>query len=260
MNFLSVEIQTGIATVTFDGGPGNLFRYETYEQFKRVFDDLGRDPAAAVIVLQAAGRDFSLGQDMAELEAIRPDTIDEHYRRVGEGLSAVYLCPKPTIAAVQGMAVGAGVAAAAACDMLIAADDAHFMTPEIQAGIVGCAEFMQLLLPKGLARYYAYSGKPVPAHVVFQHGGALSLSPRRQLRQDAQALARQLLQTVPPEELSFYKRYLNDIDANDLAGKFQMGKRYGKQFLRSPNDRELYNAFWEKRPPRFQPWTPEAEE
>ena len=153
MSALHVKIREGIAAVTLSNGKGNLFDYGVYNELGQAFAWLGHDDAAAVVVLQADGRDFTLGHDMAQLESLRAEDLDEHYRIVGEGLAAIYDCPKPTVAAAQGMVVGAGLAAVAACDVIVAADDAHFMVPEIRAGIIGCTEFLELLLPKGLVRY-----------------------------------------------------------------------------------------------------------
>ena len=249
---LRIEMRGEVAVVTLDRPPGNLFDYAVYEEFKETFQTLGRDPDTAAVVLQAAGRDFSLGHDMAELQAVCGGNIDEHYRIVGEGLEAVYSCPKPTVAAAQGNVAGAGLAAVAACDLIVAADDAHFLTPEIRAGIIGCMEFLKLLLPKGLTRYYAYTGKPIPAYELYRCGAVLELAPAKEIGARALALAEELLRTAPPEELSAYKQYMNQVDGEDLAAKFQMGKPYGREFLRSPNSRELYRAFFEKRTPRFQ--------
>ena len=251
MSALDVKKDGKIAIVTLDRQPGNLFDYTVYNEFWETFHKLGDDADTAVVILQASGKDFTLGHDMAELQRISVETIDEHYRIVGEGLAAIYTCPKPTIAAAQGNVAGAGLAAVAACDIILAADDAHFLTPEIRAGIIGCTEFLELLLPKGLTRYYAYTGKAIPAYEVYRCGGIFELAPAKRLRHRALELAEELLQTAPPEELSAYKKYMNQIDGNDLLKKFYTGKAYGKEFLLSPNSRELYQAFFEKRPPRF---------
>lgn len=249
MRFLHIKKEDQIAFVTFDRAPSNLFDYTVYSEFKEIFQDLGSD--SAVVILQAAGKNFSLGHDMSELQAISLENIDSHYQILGEALAAIYACPKPTVAAAQGNVAGAGLAAVAACDLIIAADDAHFLTPEIKAGIIGCTEFLELLLPKGLTRYYAYTGKQIPAYELYRCGGILELVPAKELHSRAHTLAKELLQSAP-EELRAYKCYMNQVDGEDLLGKFYMGKPHGKEFLHSPNSRELYRAFFEKRPPKFQ--------
>lgn len=251
MNPLKIQIEDQIAIVTLNRPPANLFDYATYDELKNAFQALSESPDVTVIILSAAGKNFSMGQEMAQLQAISQDNIDEHYRIVGEGLSAIYACTKPTIAAAQGVVAGAGLAAVAACDMIIAADDTRFMTPEIRAGIIGCAEFLELMLPKGIIRYYAYTGKVIPLHEIYRCGGILEIVPGKEITDRAIEIAKEIMKTAAPEELSYYKCYMNDIDANDLLNKFCAGKKYGKKFLNSPNNMELYNAFFEKRAPKF---------
>lgn len=251
MNALRTRIEDQIAIVKLDRPPLNLFDYTVYDEFKETFQTLSESTDVTVVVLNAAGKNFSMGQEMTQLQDIRLDNIDEHYRIVGEGLAAIYTCTKPTIAAAQGIVAGAGLAAVAACDMIVAADDAHFMTPEIRAGIIGCTEFLELLLPKGIARYYAYTGKAIPAYEVYRCGGILEMAPAKEIIARAMEIAEEIRKTAAPEELSCYKRYMNDIDANDLLDKFYLGKQYGKEFLKSPNHAELYRAFFEKRAPKF---------
>ena len=195
MRFLHIKKEDQIAFVTFDRAPSNLFDYTVYSEFKEIFQDLGSD--SAVVILQAAGKNFSLGHDMSELQAISLENIDSHYQILGEALAAIYACPKPTVAAAQGNVAGAGLAAVAACDLIIAADDAHFLTPEFIAGIIGCTEFLELLLPKGLTRYYAYTGKQIPAYELYRCGGILELVPAKELHSRAHTLAKELLQSAP---------------------------------------------------------------
>lgn len=251
MGVLKTRIEDQIAVITLDRPPANLFDYTVYDEFKETFQALSESADVTVVILNAAGKNFSMGQEMTQLQDISPDNIDEHYRIVGKGLAAIYTCKKPTIAAAQGVIAGAGLAAVAACDIIIAADDAHFMTPEIRAGIIGCTEFLELLLPKGIARYYAYTGKAIPAYEVYRCGGILEMAPAKEITARAVEIAEEIKKTAAPEELSCYKRYMNDIDANDLLNKFYKGKQYGKEFLKSPNHAELYRAFFEKRTPKF---------
>jgi enoyl-CoA hydratase len=135
MSALKLSISADkIATVTFDSPPHNLFNYSVYNEFKAMFDDLSERDDVWVVILNAAGKNFSFGNQVEEIQKLKASYADEHYRIVGEGLAAVYTCKKPTIGVVQGFAVGAGLAAPAACDIVIASDDAMFSIPEITVG------------------------------------------------------------------------------------------------------------------------------
>lgn len=251
MKALKVNINNGIAVVTFENPPLNLFNYSVYNEFKEVFNELSENDKAVVVVLNAVGKNFSVGQDVKELQAIEKNNIDEHYRIVGEGLAAIYKCKKPTVVAVHGMVVGAGLAAAASCDVIIASEDASFSIPEIKVGIIGAPEFLQLLVPKKIARYYSYTGRALSAYKVYQYGGILEIVPKEELINTAIKISKDIMEYSSPIALSCFKQTMNDNDNEMLLEKFYHDKYYGKQFLETEDSKESTLAFFEKRKPKY---------
>lgn len=252
MGALSIKTDAqGIAVVTFDSPPMNLFNYSVYDEFGMVFSQLSGRDDVSVIILRAAGKNFSVGHDVAELQRVSGENIDRHYKIVGEGLAAIYACTKPTIAAVQGMAIGAGLAAAAACDIIIAADDASFFIPEITVGIIGAAGFLRMLVPKKIARYYSYTGKPIPAYKLYQYGSLLKLVPKKELTAAALGIAGELLDRSSPIALSCFKQAMNDNENDRLLEKFYQEGVYGKKFVLTEDYIETANAFFQKRKPVY---------
>lgn len=252
MNALKTSIDMhGIATVTFDSPTMNLFNYSVYNEFGYVFGELSERDDVSVVILNARGKNFSCGHDVAELQRVSTHNFDEHYKIVGEGLAAIYACKKPTIAAVQGMAIGAGLASAAACDIIIAADDASFFVPEITVGIIGASAFLRLLIPKKIARYYSYTGKPIPAHKLYHFGALLELVPKKELNEAAIRIAHELLERSSPIALSCFKQAMNDNDNERLLEKFYQEGVYGKQFILTDDYKETANAFFQKRQPVY---------
>lgn len=252
MGALQVRIDTrGVAAVTFDNPPMNLFDYAVYHEFGSVFESLGNRDDVSVVILNAKSRNFSCGHDVAELRRVSAGNIDEHYKLVGEGLAAIYSCKKPTIAAVQGMAIGAGLAACAACDILLAADNASFFVPEITVGIIGAYGFLRMLVPEKLARYYSYTGRPIPAHKLFQWGSILELVPEKELDAAAARIAGELLERSSPIALSCFKQAMNDNDQDRLLEKFYQEGIYGKQFVTTDDYIETTGAFFQKRKPVY---------
>jgi enoyl-CoA hydratase len=251
MKALKVDVNNGIAVVTFDNPPLNLFNYSIYNEFKEIFDELSENDKVVVVVLIANGKNFSVGHDVKELQAIEKDNIDEHYRIVGEGLAAIYKCKKPTVAAVNGMAVGAGLAAVAACDVIIASEDATFSIPEIRVGIIGAPEFLQLLVPKKIARYYSYTGKALSAYKVYQYGGILEIVPKEHLINTAIKISKDIMEYSSPIALSYFKQAMNDNDNAMLLEKFYHDKYYGRQFIETEDSKETTLAFFEKRKPKY---------
>jgi enoyl-CoA hydratase/carnithine racemase len=243
--------EKGVAVVTFDVPPMNLFDYSIYDAFGSVFNELSGREDVFVVILRAAGKNFSCGNVVQDLAKVNHDTIDRHYKIVGEGLSAIYTCKKPTVCAVQGMAIGAGLAAPACCDIIIAADDASFFVPEITVGIIGASEFLQMMVPKKIARYYAYTGKPIPAYKMLQYGGVLDLYPRKELDKEAMRIAEELTSRSSPIALSCFKQYMNDNENDRLYEKFLQGKVYGKEWTLTADYAECTKAFFEKRKPNY---------
>ncbi|HHT01704.1 MAG TPA: hypothetical protein GXZ96_03320 [Firmicutes bacterium] len=251
MSALRVKVEDYIATVTFDKPPRNMFDYDVYNEFKAVFTDLSERADVYVVILNSSGKLFSVGHDVAHLSKLNEDVIWKHYEIVGEGLGAVYTCQKPTIAAVKGVAVGAGLAAVAACDIIIAAEDASFSLPEIKVGFIGGTEFLKLLVPDKIARYYAYTGNLIPAYRLYQYGSVLELVPKENVDARAVAIAKELLAKSAPQALSYFKQSFNVINDERLLEKYYLEREYGKEFVKTKDFKESGQAFLEKRQPVF---------
>ena len=251
MGALKFKVENHIGVVTFDKPPLNLFNYDVYNEFGDLFRKISDMEDVHVVILNAEGKNFSAGNEIKEIQEICPENVVEHYRIVGEGLSAIYACKKPTIAAVQGMAVGAGLAAPACCDVIVAADDASFFIPEITVGIIGASEFLQMLVPKKIARYYAYTGKPIPAYKIYQWGGILELVPKKELNKTAIRIANDILEKSSPLALSCFKQAMNDNENDRLLEKFYQDGVYGRPFIETEDFKETGRAFYEKRKPIY---------
>jgi methylglutaconyl-CoA hydratase len=111
----------------------NAFNRLMLSELAMVFDEIAADPAVRVIVLRSRGRHFCAGADLAEREPGEPD------RPVGrtllDVLESLDRLPKPTIAAVDGGAIGGGAALVACCDIALATDAAFFSIPEVRVGM-----------------------------------------------------------------------------------------------------------------------------
>ncbi|ABM38240.1 enoyl-CoA hydratase-related protein [Polaromonas naphthalenivorans] len=131
---------TGIAQVAM-ARPAvfNAFDEVMIAELDAVFAELGADPAVRVIVLAGEGKHFSAGADLKWMQrasaASREWNLDDA-RRFAAMLSRIENCPKPTLARVQGAALGGGVGLACVCDIAIAADNASFAVSEAKFGIL----------------------------------------------------------------------------------------------------------------------------
>lgn len=131
---------TGVAHVTMSRpSVFNAFDELMIAELDAVFAELGANPAVRLIVLAGEGKHFSAGADLQWMRRASTSSQEwnlEDARRFAAMLSRIETCPKPTLARVQGAALGGGVGLACACDMAIAADNASFAVSEARFGIL----------------------------------------------------------------------------------------------------------------------------
>lgn len=131
-DLVAVTVTDGVATVTLsDPDRRNSLRLELVEEMCDAFDTFEADDAVGAVVVTGAPPAFCAGADLSHLGASREDGL----RRIYEGFLRVGRCPLPTIAAVNGAAVGAGMNLALVCDVRVAAERARFDTRFLQLGI-----------------------------------------------------------------------------------------------------------------------------
>ena len=131
---------TGVARLTMDRGDVfNAFDETMIAELDRAFDTLVADDSVRVIVLAGAGRHFSAGADLKWMQRASEESVEWNLadaRRFAAMLGRIDACPKPTVARIQGAALGGGVGLACACDIAIAADNASFAVSEARFGIL----------------------------------------------------------------------------------------------------------------------------
>src|SRR5882762_8474570 len=133
--YLDIEFDHGIAKIALDRPPANAIDRSMYMGIAELFskpDRIGAELKA--IVLTGRGKHFCAGNDLDEFATMTPENGTERMWRVREAFFAIQNCPVPVIAAVNGAALGTGLAIAASCDFLVAADDALFGLPEMTVG------------------------------------------------------------------------------------------------------------------------------
>jgi len=137
---LLVTVADKVATVTLNRPDlRNAFNEEAIAELARVFDELGRNDAVRAIVLAANGPSFCAGADLNWMKKMAGYSHDENHAdamRLAEMLRTIYLCPKPTVARVQGDCYAGGMGLVAACDIVVASDTAGFCLSEVKLGLI----------------------------------------------------------------------------------------------------------------------------
>jgi len=188
-----------VLTVTLGRGKANAIDAATSRAMSRVFEEFRDDDALRVAILTGAGdRFFSAGWDLtaaAEGEEYESDYGPGGFGGFGE-LSAL---TKPVILAVNGMAAGGGFEMVLAADLVVAAEHAQFLLPEVTHGIIPDVGSVRLpkLLPRALATEVLLCGRRLTAQEALHHGIVNRVVPTERLMPEARELAHSIAEAAP---------------------------------------------------------------
>jgi len=227
-------------------------------ELEQALSELADDPDVRAIVLTGEGRGFCAGADLASLE--------DHYLRgeppplatiLRDGYNRLIALlaenPKPVVAAVNGVAAGAGVSLALACDLRIAADDATFTMAFVRIGLIPDAG-SSYLLPRavGMAKALelALLSDRVDAAAALAMGLVHRVAPADRLREEAVALAGRLAE-LPTAAIGLTKRAFARSSRASLAEAMEMEAELQEQAGATDDHLEGVLAFLEKRTPTF---------
>jgi enoyl-CoA hydratase/carnithine racemase len=220
---MSVEVRTedGIANVIIDFPPVNALPAQAWDDLAAALAAAGADPRTRVVILSATGRGFCAGVDIKEMQRLAGH---EGILRASQGcfaaFAAVYECPVPVIAAVQGFCVGGGIGLAGNADMIVAADDATFGLPEVDRGALGAATHLARLVPQPLLRAMVYTCQTVTAQQLLSFGTVFTVVPRAALGDAARSLATAIA-AKDPLVIRLAKQSLNGIDPVDVKRSYR---------------------------------------
>ena len=256
---LLVAVEAQVATVTLNRPQSlNAMTPAVMVRLRDVLADLEAREDVRAIVFTGAGRGFSAGGDKQFLDAVtrmRPFQIKQAvYENFLAGIRAVKLCRKPTIAAVNGAAAGAGCELAVACDFRIASTQAVFMENWVNLGIIAPLGGM-FLLPQivglGPATEMLMLGKRVDAAEALRIGLVREVVAPDRLLEAAQSLARQLAAGAPLA-LSVIKEGLRRGLESSLNAEWEFNVYAQAMLLNTADFAEAVTAMQEKRAPTFQ--------
>ena len=248
---IKVAVADHIAVVTMDHPPVNAQNAEFNVEMAYVFDMLSDRADVRVAVLTGAGKVFSAGADLkARPDKSKPGERWQHNRRARESYHAVRECTKPVIAAINGAALGAGLAVAASCDILLCADEASLGLPEIDVGLLGGGKHTQRLFSHSTRRRMMLTGYRVPGPELYRLGIVEASVPRDQLMEKAMGLAREIA-GKSPAAIRLAKRTLNTIEDMTLRDGYRYEQNMTTELGDHPDSAEAQAAFREKRPARY---------
>jgi enoyl-CoA hydratase/carnithine racemase len=239
----------GVAVITLDRPDTlNSLTFEIYGQMERLFLDLATDGAVKAVVLTGAGKGFcGLEKDVAE-------TL-QFTRMTGAVVRNMQRLEKPIVAAVNGMAAGAGAVLALASDIRVLSEQARFAFLFSKVGLTGADMGAAYLLPKVIGRGRAAEllllGDNIDAPECLRVGLANRVVPHAKLMDEAMGIAGRLAEG-PGLALGMTKRMLVNESSMDLDSAIEQEAQAQALLLRARDHREFYEAWKAKRTPGFQ--------
>lgn len=232
----------------------NAFTRVMHLELREALAAAGRDETCRVVVLTGAGRAFCAGQDLA-------DTALAGGSDVGNALEELYnpliktiaSFDKPILAAVNGVAAGAGANIALACDLVYAARSASFLQAFARIGLVpdaGGTWVLPRLVGPMRARGLAMLAEPLPAEKAEAWGLIWKCIDDDKFDAEVTAAA-QKLGVAPTYALGLAKQALAASSTNTLAQQLHLERDLQRAAAKSPDAREGIQAFLEKRPPKY---------
>jgi 2-(1,2-epoxy-1,2-dihydrophenyl)acetyl-CoA isomerase len=251
-----VERAGGVATLTLNRPESrNAIDIPMRKALLQALEALEREPETRVLVLTGAGGHFCAGGDMKSLRERRP-TREEHLERVRLLNNLVLQLagfPRPTIAMVDGYAVGSGCNLALACDMIIASDRARFGEVFGKVGLVpdgGASWLLPRLIGAARAKELLFTCEIIDAAAAEHIGLVNRVVPHAALAAQTRALAERIAKG-PPQAQAAAKRLLGAAAGLDLAAALEAEAQAQAVAVLGEEHREGLAALFEKREPRF---------
>jgi 2-(1,2-epoxy-1,2-dihydrophenyl)acetyl-CoA isomerase len=250
---IRVETTNGVQTITLDRPESlNALNAAMRRELLAAIKSAGKDEAVRAVVITGEGRGFSSGADL------RGGSTEREFRRVvtteyNPLIMAIRDLPKPVIAAVNGVAAGAGVSLALACDLIYASEEAQFILAFVRIGLVPDSGSTQALV-RALGRHRAtqliFSGEGLAAAEAHTAGLVNGVAPASDLADLVRGVAEGLAR-APTRAIGYAKRLINDAETATLAESLTQEAALQELAGRTQDHLEGLTAFAEKRAPRF---------
>ncbi|MDP8957220.1 MAG: enoyl-CoA hydratase family protein [Actinomycetota bacterium] len=253
------DIEDRVATVTFDRPDRlNALTFEVYADLRDLLSELPNREDVRVLVITGTGRGFCSGGDVhdiiGKLLTMDPRDLLDFTRMTGSVIQRMRECPMPIIAAVNGVAAGAGAVIALAADFRLLAWSASFSFLFTKVGLAGGDMGAAYLLPRvigfGRATELLMLGERVDAERAVQIGLANEVVDDKELPERTNALARRLADGPALAFASTKMLLTKELDM-DLAGSVELEANTQALLMKSADHAEFYAAFHEGRDPKW---------
>ncbi len=235
----------------------NAFNSLMISELDVAFEKVMKDPSIRIVVLSGRGKSFCAGADIKWLRDIVNYSFEQNLEeslQLAEVLYKIYMLPKPTIAMVNGAAIGGGTGFLSVCDIAIAAEEAKFGLSEVKIGLVPAAisPYVVRKIGESKAREYFLTGHRISAQKALEIGLINEVVPKNKLEERVEELIEQFLASGP-EAIASCKELILNVPRMSLEDVKAYTARMIANLRISDEGQEGMSAFLEKRKPR---WTP----
>ena len=251
---LGYSSEGGVAVLTLDRPDAlNALDRELLAALRERLRELADDASTRVVVLTGAGRAFAAGADIKEMAEMTVLQAREWSDFGQECCRLLETMRKPTIAAVNGFALGGGCELALACDLRYASETARLGQPEVNIGVIpgwGGTQRLARATTEGFAKELVLTGRMVEAPEALERGLVNAVYPAEELLERALAVARDLA-GKSPVALAYAKEALNRALQGELGEELGHEALLFAALFGTEDQKEGMRAFTEKREPRF---------
>ncbi|MBO98547.1 MAG: 2-(1,2-epoxy-1,2-dihydrophenyl)acetyl-CoA isomerase [Flavobacteriales bacterium] len=223
-------------------------------EFQNSLDKCINEGNVRAVLITAKGKAFCAGQDLEE--ATSPNApnitkiIQEHYNPI---IRKIRCLEKPVIAAVNGVAAGAGASIALCCDIIVAKESASFVQAFSKIGLIpdsGATFFLPRLIGSQKATAIMMTADKINSKEAEKMGMIYKTFPDKSFESESWSLAKKLAK-MPTKGLALTKKLLNSSYSNNLEEQLKIEENYQKQAADTADFKEGVSAFLEKRKPNF---------
>ncbi len=246
-------VADGVGTITFNRPDSlNAVNATMRRELLAAVKGAARDDAVRCLVLTGEGRGFCSGADLRGGEGERQfrRVLTDEYNPL---ITALRDLPKPVVAAVNGVAAGAGVSIALACDLVYASEDARFIQAFVRIGLIpdsGSTRTLVRTLGRHRAAELMFFGEPMDAAEAAAAGLVNRVFPATEFADGVREVARRLA-AAPTAAIGLAKRSINQAEEADLATSLAFEAALQDVAGRTDDHAEGLAAFADKRDPRF---------
>lgn len=250
---ITYDIKEGVAWLTLNRPDKlNAFIAQMNREIKKAVQSASRDEAVRCIVITGEGRAFCSGQDLSEVteDMDHGQVLRDHY---GPMVMQIRQCEKPIIAAINGVAAGAGFSLALACDFRLISERASLVNAFIHVGLIpdsGNLYYLSQLVGPAKAAELAILGEKVTAEQAVELGLATRLIETDLWDEEVTNFATRLA-AMPTKAISLIKRSLKDVESLSFEQYLEKEAQGQRIAGLSEDHREGVTAFMEKRKPQF---------